>query len=77
MQVRRGHRRRKLERSGACAPTALPCRCPALPRGQPQVYACLVEGCGRAFKTIEERKQHLADLHLFPRNYNFDRMHLR
>ncbi|GAB4818283.1 hypothetical protein N2152v2_005329 [Parachlorella kessleri] len=42
-----------------------------------QVYKCLVEGCGRKFCTIEERKQHLTDHHRFPRNYNFDRIHLR
>ncbi|KAL4425996.1 hypothetical protein ABPG75_010012 [Micractinium tetrahymenae] len=41
------------------------------------VYLCLVEGCPRKFCTVEERKQHLADHHKFPRNFHFDRIHLR
>ncbi|EFN51066.1 hypothetical protein CHLNCDRAFT_141422 [Chlorella variabilis] len=41
------------------------------------VYLCLVEGCARKFCTVEERKQHLTEHHKFPRNYNFDRIHLR
>ncbi|KAI3427419.1 hypothetical protein D9Q98_010334 [Chlorella vulgaris] len=41
------------------------------------VYLCLVEGCPRKFCTVEERKQHLADHHKFPRHFNFDRLHLR
>lgn len=41
------------------------------------VFACLVEACGRRFCGAEERKQHLVDHHRFPRNYSFDRMHLR
>ncbi|KAI3427421.1 hypothetical protein D9Q98_010336 [Chlorella vulgaris] len=41
------------------------------------VYLCLVEGCPRKFCTVEERKQHLADHHKFPRHFKFDRLHLR
>lgn len=41
------------------------------------VYLCLVEGCPRKFCTVEERKQHLTDHHKFPRNFHFDRIHLR
>jgi hypothetical protein len=41
------------------------------------VYPCLVEACGRTFCTVEERRQHLVDLHRFPKQYSFDRLHLR
>lgn len=36
-----------------------------------------MEGCGRKFCTPQERKQHLVGHHRFPRNYAFDRIHLR
>lgn len=54
-----------------CLETAAPCCSPSLP------VAGLVEGCHRHFCTVEERKQHLIDHHRFPRNYDFDRIHLR
>ena len=41
------------------------------------VYRCLLESCSRKFRTIEERRQHLWDHHQFPKNYQFDRIHLR
>ena len=62
-------------RLARCCQAAVP-RCRAAPL-RPQVYCCLVEGCGRKFCTIEERKQHLVGHHRFPKNYAFDRIHLR
>lgn len=41
------------------------------------VYRCLVESCCRKFRTIEDRRQHLLDTHQYPKNYHFDRLHLR
>jgi hypothetical protein len=47
--------------------------------GVMQVFLCLVEGCNRKFCTAHDRRQHLTDPsgHQFPRNYDFDKMHLR
>lgn len=39
--------------------------------------ACFAfQGCSKAFTSIMERRQHLRDVHAFPTNYAFDRLHL-
>ena len=44
-------------------------------RRQP-VYQCLVEGCPKLCTSVGHRRQHLADSHQFPSNYDLSRMHL-
>ena len=43
----------------------------------PQVFLCLVDGCEARFCSAAERKQHLVDLHAFPNDFSFERMHVR
>ncbi len=42
-----------------------------------QVFLCLVDGCEAKFSSASERKQHLVDLHAFPTDFSFERMHVR
>ncbi|KAJ0067180.1 hypothetical protein NL108_012912, partial [Boleophthalmus pectinirostris] len=38
------------------------------------MYQCLVEGCGRTFRTIKERKDHLIIIHKYPPDFRFDKI---
>ncbi|OXB51966.1 hypothetical protein ASZ78_013480 [Callipepla squamata] len=37
------------------------------------MYKCLVEGCAEKFKSSQDRKDHLATVHLYPSDFRFDR----
>ena len=36
-----------------------------------------MDGCDAKFSSAAERKQHLVDLHAFPTDFSFERMHVR